>query len=87
MFRRKTKDKKVSTSRSTAWSNLNIYPAAAPLFLLPFFRPHHKFDSLNHILHLDNEINLQNTKSTDSDSKKYMMRPKIRMGQRMKTND
>ena len=33
MFRRKTKDKKVSTSsRSTAWSNLNIYPAAAPLF-------------------------------------------------------
>ena len=88
MFCCKTIDKKAST-RSRASSNLNTYPPTA-LFCPPSSSsagPHHKSDSLKHIQHLDNEINLRNTKSTDSDPKKYLMRPKIGMDQRMKTND
>ena len=87
MFWRKTIDKKVST-RSRAWSNLNTYPPPPDLFFALLLQTHcWSSDSLKHIQHLDNEINLRNTKSTDSDPKKYLMRPKIGIDQKMKTND
>ena len=49
--------------------------------------PPHNSDSRNHIQRLDNKIKNQNWKSKDSNSKNYMMRPKIGTDQRMKTND